>query len=282
MTEPKFIDTHGHVQFNAFADDHKEVISRTMKLGGWIVMPSTQIGISKRAVSLANEYEEGVYAAIGLHPAHLDPTRIDNNELSGDSDEGESFDPSLYEKLLGPKVVAVGEIGLDYWRRPKTTARREAYVAKQKEAFVSQLDFAHEHNLPVIIHCRVAFDDTYEIVKNHPISKRDIPGVIHSFTGEKKDLENFLHLGFMIAYNALIFILPHLPDVVAQTPIDRMVLETDSPYLTPPALEKDGGYVRNEPQNILLIAQEVSKLTDVSYEDILKETTQNARKLFNI
>lgn len=285
MTDPKFIDTHGHVQFNAFLKDGHEVVLRTLDKGGWIVIPGSQIDTSRRAVEYANKYPEGVYAAVGLHPLHLEETRVDTSELGG-GQEGfktrmEEFNRAQYENLVrsSGKVVAIGEIGLDYWRKPKTTARKEAYIAKQKDAFLQQLDFAVEHSLPVILHCRVAFDDMLTIVKDHPVTNSQTPpGVVHSFTGDADVLGKFLDLGYMIAYNALIFILPHLPDVVKKTPLNRMVLETDSPYLTPPSL----GERRNEPSNVLLIAQEIAKLTGISYEEILKETTQNARSLFNV
>lgn len=271
---PTFIDTHGHVQFNAFLNDYKEVIARTHKHGGWIVMPGTQIDTSRRATQVAKEYDEGVYAAIGLHPLHLEETRLDSYELA------EKFDRADYEQLLrsSDDVVAIGEIGLDYWRKPKTTARKEAYMQKQKDALVRQLDFASDYDLPVILHCRVAFDDMYEIVKNHAISKRGLPGVIHSFTGKQKDLDNFLGLGYYIAYNALIFTLPHLPEAVEATPIERMVLETDAPYLTPPVL----GDARNEPNNALITARHIAQLKNISYENVLEKTTGNARELFDI
>jgi len=279
------LDTHGHVQFNAFADDYREVIGRTVKQGGWIVMPGTQIDTSSRAIEVASQYEEGIYAAVGLHPSHLQETRLDTNELGG-GQEGfrtrtEEFDSAEYEKLVrsSDKVVAVGEIGLDYWRRPKTTARRAAYMQKQADAFTQQLDFAVEHKLPVILHCRVAFDDMLAIVKSHPIThSKTPPGVVHSFTGDVEVLTKFLALGYMIAYNALIFTLPHLPDAVRRTPLDRMVLETDSPYLTPPEL----GEVRNEPSNTLITAQYIAELKEIGLEKVLEQTTLNARELFKI
>ena len=281
---PKFIDTHGHGQFNAFREDGHEVVRRTMNAGGWIIVPSSQIDTSIRAVEYAEKYEEGVYAAVGLHPLHLEESRVDTSELGGGQDgfntRQEEYDRERYEKLLtSKKVVAIGEVGLDYWRKPKTKARREAYKAKQTGVFKAQLDLAHDHDLPVILHCRVAFSDMLEVVKDHSITKKlSLPGVVHSFTGDMDVLKNFLDLGYYIAYNALIFKLPHLLEVVRKTPLNRMVLETDSPYLTPPSL----GEVRNEPKNVLITAQYIAELRGISYDNVLTETTKNARELFKI
>ena len=281
---PKFIDTHGHVQFNAFREDGHDVVRRTIDAGGWIVIPSSQIDTSIRAIEYAEKYSEGVYAAVGLHPLHLEETRVDTSELGGGQDgfntRCEEYNRERYEKLLSsPKVVSIGEIGLDYWRKPKTKARREAYKAKQIDAFRAQLDLAYDHNLPVILHCRVAFSDMLQVVKDHPITKKlSPPGVVHSFTGDLDVLKDFLDLGYYIAYNALIFKLPHLPEVVQKTPLNRMVLETDSPYLTPPSL----GDVRNEPKNVLITAQYIAELQGVSYEKVLEETTKNAITLFRL
>ncbi len=281
---PKFIDTHAHVQFNAFRKDGHEVVRLTINAGGWLVIPGSQIDTSRRAVEYAEKYQEGVYAAVGLHPMHLEESRVDMSELGGGEDgfntRCEEYDREQYEKLLSsPKVVAIGEIGLDYWRKPKTKARREAYKAKQLAAFRAQLDLACDHDLPVILHCRVAFNDMLEVVKDHPITKKlSPPGVAHSFTGDTDALKEFLDLGYYIAYNALIFKLPHLQGAVRETPLNRIVLETDAPYLTPPSL----GEIRNEPKNVLITAHRIAELKGVPYDEVLEQTTKNAQKLFRL
>ena len=288
------IDTHGHVNFNAFKEDSSEVLRRTLKEGVWVVMPGSQLSTSKRAVEMAEQYKEGVYAAVGIHPIHLGKRKVDVLETESEEKDQESwhsfetreeeFDINEYRKLAQhEKTVAIGEVGLDYYYQPKGKARREEMRKKQKDILTQQIELALELDLPVIFHCRVAHIDMMlfieEIQKKHAGKLR---GVIHSYTGTTEEADKFMSLGMHIGFNGLIFKdVPALPDpkeVISHIPLDKIVLETDSPYLIPPQANTE----RNEPLHVKYVAEEVAQIKGLSVEEVSEATTRNAKNLFSI
>src|ERR1017187_9245242 len=151
--QPKYIDIHSHVNFTAFDADRDEVIRRALDNDTWVMNVGTQIDTSRKAVEMANQYEEGVYAIIGLHPIHTGASFHDAKELGVGGKEftsrGENFDKESYRKLLAdPKVVAIGECGLDYYRCT------EESISKQKKAFIEQIEIANEFKKPLMLHIR--------------------------------------------------------------------------------------------------------------------------------
>ena len=299
------IDTHAHLHFHSFRDDREEVIKRTLNEGISFVMPGTQIDTSRVGVELAEKLNDSrIYASIGLHPIHVNRDRVDEDEvglLEKFTARGEEFNKKDYEDLIkSDKVVAVGEIGLDYWRKPKTKVRKEEFVRRQKDTFIAQLDLAFEYKKPLILHCRVAHNDMIEILENHQIIKAvNHPGVIHSFTGNLQQLEKFLDMGFYIGVNGLVFKLPFVEDAVREAPLERIVLETDSPYLLPPLpavafasreLRRNGsakeGQIkdtdRNEPIFIKYTAQKIAEIKGLTFKEVETQTTKNAQILFGV
>lgn len=273
----ELIDTHAHLNFNAFKDDSEIVLRRSLEGGAWMINVGSQYSTSKRAVEMAERYKEGVYAAVGLHPIHLADgifkTKLDNEE-SVIPIENEEFDHDKYKELAkSPKVVAIGECGLDYYYRPKTTAKLERFKERQKEECLKQLDLAKELNLPVILHCRSAHNDLIELLRRHGEALR---GVVHCFTGNWREAQQYLEMGFYLGLNGIIFKLD-LTEVIEKTPFDRILLETDCPYLTPPP--EDG---RNEPLYVKHVAQRIAETRKLGYEEVSEITTQNAQKLFKI
>jgi len=281
---PKLIDTHGHVNFNAFKDDGKEVVQRALDRGIGIIMPGSQIDTSRRAVEYAEKFDHPyIKAAVGLHPIHLEDIEVDDSEVEGQAKfqtRKEEFRRAQYSDLLksSDKIVAIGEVGLDYWRLPEDTRN---YKMRQIDVLTTQLDLAHEYELPAILHCRKAHDDLISILENHPLTAKEQrihpPGVIHSYTGNKNQLNAFLALGYYIGYNGIIFKLS-LDKVIKETPLDRMLLETDSPYLIPPDAKMD----RNEPVNVEYVAERISQIKEVSIEEVARQTTENAKKVFRL
>src|SRR4030043_587901 len=161
-------DTHAHLNFNAYKKDCEEVIKRTLDNKIWMINIGSQYETSQRAIEIAEKYKEGIYAAIGLHPIHLSEgifkTRIDEEEIAFETRE-ENFDYEKYKELAkSPKVVAIGEIGLDYYYRPKTKIKLEQFKERQKEAFLKQIELAKELKLPIIFHCRMAHSDLISIL----------------------------------------------------------------------------------------------------------------------
>ena len=254
------IDTHAHLNFNAYKEDGLKVLQRSLDNDVWMINVGSQYPTSKRAVETAEKHREGLpagrqgaYAAVGLHPIHL---------------ETEAFDYEKYKELAkSKKVVAIGEVGLDY--KPEYALSKE----KQKSVLSQQLKLAEELGLPVIFHCRMAHEDLIKILSEN--SSRNF-GVVHCFTGTWKQAEKYLGMGLYFGFNGIIFKLK-LDEIIKKTPLDRILLETDCPYLTPP--QEDG---RNEPIFVKYVAEEIAKIKKLSYEEVAEITTQNAQKLFKI
>ena len=299
------IDTHAHLNFNAFRDDSSEVLKRTLENDMWVIMPGTQYETSKKAVEIAESASwrrGGVYAAVGLHPIHLGGQRkVDALETQSSPDSvgekesweefttrGEEFDVEKYRALAqNKKAVAIGECGLDYYYFPQSKVKREKIKEKQKETLQKQMDLADELGLPVILHCRVAHEDLIEMLEQRAKRKEmKIRGVVHCYTGTVEQVQKFMALGLLIGFNGLIFknvpALPNPKEVIASIPLDRIVLETDSPYLAPPQAGPPAGGERNEPLFVKYVAEEIARIKKLPFEEVAGATTQNARKLFEI
>lgn len=243
------IDTHAHLNFRDFKDDAADVARRSLAGGVWMINVGSQYSTSKRAVEMAEKYPEGVYAAIGLHPIHVQ----------------DGFEYEKYKKLAeSKKVVAIGEIGLDY------KSEYLPFKEKQKEVFLNQFNLAKELNLPVILHCRMAHDDLLASLEKWR-------GMVHCFTGTLEQAEKYLEMGLYLGFNGIIFKL-NLDEIIKKTPLDRILLETDCPYLTPPQ-EKNH---RNEPIFAKYVAEKIAEIKNLSYNKIVEMTTKNARDLFKI
>jgi len=283
------IDTHSHLNFKVYENDLNEVIKRTLENNVWMINVGTKYETSKQAVELAEKYNEGVYAAIGMHPIHINPVKnfkisngVKTDSWEGDMEKEEFEKAKYFELAKSNKVVAIGEIGLDYYYKPKTKTRLEQFKEKQKEVFVQQLDLAEELNLPVIIHCRMAHQDLINILKQ----KNQIKGAIHCFTGTLDEAQEYIKLGFYIGINGIIFKY-NIDETIKKISLDRILVETDCPYLTPlpaVALAKAGpeGYVRNEPIFIKHVIQKIADLRSASFQEVADKTTENAKRLFNI
>jgi TatD DNase family protein len=273
------IDTHAHLNFDTFKDDADEVIRRSLTNNIWMINVGTNFESSKKAVEIAEKYKKGVYAAIGLHPIDID----------------KGFGYEKYKNLaMSKKVVAIGEIGLDYWKKPKTKKKLAVFKEKQKEIFLKQLKLAKELNLPIIIHCRMALDDLLKILDNYLITKpfSHFLGVIHCFTGNWQQAKKFMEMGFYIGFNGIIFKKIegiNFTENIKRVPLDKILIETDCPYLTPPIRvnqrldpRKSASTIRNNPLGVKFIADYIAKIKNLNYEEIAEATTKNAKKLFQI
>jgi len=252
-------DTHCHLNSEELYQRLDEVLESAKKVG---VNKFLVIGWDKEssllAVELANKYPE-IYAAIGFHPTDID----------GVSEE--DFN-DVMSHINDPKVVAVGEIGLDYhW--VKDPIQRE----KQKEWFIKQINFANEHHKPISIHNREAFEDCLKILKEH---RPQYSGVMHCYSGSVELLKDVLDLGLYIGLDGpLTFTNAKTPkEVCEKVPLDRLLVETDSPYLSPHPLR---GTV-NEPKNIALVIDEITRIKGLSKKHILDVIYQNSCKLFHV
>ncbi len=268
-----FFDTHTHVNSTAYKDDTDETIKRALN-DTWMVNVGTQKDTSKSVVELSKKYPSGVFAAIGLHPAHT-YQQIEDPDQDNAKIAEESFDEDNYELLLSEKVVAIGECGLDYYRLPETD--RDVAIAKQKKSFVAQLNFASKHDLPVIIHCRDAYEDVLDILKSEFKNGR---GIIHSFTGDWITAKKFLDFNFYVALNGILAFdkTGRLAEVCKNLPSDKILIETDAPYLAPPPYRGK----RNEPAYVKHVAEKIAELRGETIEQVAEYTFNNACSIFGI
>ena len=256
------IDAHCHLQAEEFDGDRDAVIERCHTRGMQCLVVGNQLDDSQKAVALA-EAHEGLFAAVGLHPAFVGE---------------EEWDGEAFEKLLAhPRVVAVGEVGLDYYRLWADTPEEERAVKDaQKTLLTKQLSLARELRKPAVIHCRDAYDDLRKIIRGFP----DLPMMIHTFLGDADAAKQFLELGLSLSFSGIITFEDEDPvlEAVRVTPLDRMMIETDSPHLAPiPYRGK-----RNEPIFVEETAKKIAVLKGISVESVIEVTGENARKFFQL
>lgn len=275
MSDLKLFDVHTHTQFAAYVEDQDAVVQRALDAGVWMINVGTQKDTSANAVQTAHRFSEGVFVAVGLHPIHTEVSYHDTQELGGEkgfTSRGEKFDYQYYKILAeDKKVVAIGECGLDYYRL------EEQSKEQQKAAFGQQIQLAHEVKKPLMIHCRNAFEDLISVL--HASSfKLQAPGVIHFFSGSVANAEVLLEMGFYFSFGGVITFARDYDEVIHYIPIERILLETDAPYVTPVPFRGK----RNEPVCVVEVAKKMAELKNLSEEEIARITTQNARQLFRV
>ena len=274
------IDTHAHVNFGDFRDDADEVIRNAMENEIWMVNVGSDYKSSRKALELANKYEKGVYAAVGLHPVHI---------AAGGAEARpglpqEEFNYDIYEQLAKfEKTVAIGEIGLDYYHLDPSSDI-PAIKKRQKEVFAAQMELAVKNDLPVIIHCRQAHDDMLEILKdfrkeNKNFLPQDRPwGVMHCFSGDEDLAWEYFSLKLLVSFTGLITFSKQWDDLIRKLPNNKFMVETDSPYLTPEPFRGK----RNEPILVSYVAKRIAEIKNTDLEKIAEATTKNAREFFRI
>lgn len=284
---PKYIDIHSHVNFNAFDADREEVVKRAFQNDTWMINVGTQIDTSKSAVEIANKYEKGVYAIVGLHPIHTGASYHDKKELGEGGKEftsrGEVFDKDAYRELLKDlKVLGIGECGLDYYRMDPES------IEKQKKALVEQIELANEVGKPIMLHIRNnpsdksrnAYFDALEILKKHLNNGREIgaKGDVHFFAGGLPEAKAFLDFGFTLSFTGVITFTTDYDEVIKNTPLDMIMTETDCPYVTPaPHRGK-----RNEPMYVREVVKKIALLKGITEDEVATAIFANAQRVFNL
>ncbi|MEK9165472.1 MAG: TatD family hydrolase [Patescibacteria group bacterium] len=296
-------DTHSHLNFKAFADDCQTVIKNSLKQGMFLNIVGSQFLTSKRAVEIANEFRnDPVYATVGLHPSHVGNSKfkIQNSKLQfkiqNCKDEGQEvhrWDYEKYKKLaVDQKVVAIGETGLDYYR---TTDNH----AVQKQIFLEHIKLAAELKKPLIIHCRPskntfsakgrpasgwdAYFDLIDILNQKlRVTSYKLQGVVHCFLANWPIAKQLLDLNLYISFTGIITyknIDDYLIDAIKKIPLERIMIETDSPYLTP---EPHRGKKRNEPLYVEYVARKIAEIKGIDGKIVIDATTKNGKNLFDI
>ncbi len=289
---PKYIDIHSHINFTAFDADRNEVIQRALDNDTFVINVGTQIDTSRKAVAMANEYPEGVYAIIGLHPIHTGASYHDEKELGEGGKEftsrGEIFDKNAYRELLkDPKVIAIGECGLDYYRCDADS------ISKQKRAFIEQIELANEFNKPLMLHIRNnlkqeliagkedekfilpnSYFDALDLLKEHSKVKGDV----HFFAGNWDEAKAFLDFGFTLSFTGVITFTEDYDEVLRNTPLDMIMTETDSPYVTPTPYRGK----RNEPSYVREVVKKIAKIKNLPEAEVAQTIIKNAERVFGL
>ena len=250
-------DTHVHLNSDMYKEDLDEVIKRATEVK---VTKMAVIGFdalsNTRAIELAEKFDF-IYAVVGFHPS--------DSRTATEEDW-----PVLKEQLKHPKVVALGEIGFDYYWDT-------SFNDVQTAVFKKQLEIAKEMDIPIVVHMRDSVDDTYEVLKEFG---HGLTGVMHCFSGDVKMMHKFLDLGFYIGLDGPVtFKNAHsVHDLAREVPIERLVIETDGPYLTPAPYRGK----RNEPAYVKYIAEKIAEIKGLSYEEVCRHTSENGMKLYRI
>ncbi|OHA27324.1 MAG: hypothetical protein A3C06_00535 [Candidatus Taylorbacteria bacterium RIFCSPHIGHO2_02_FULL_46_13] len=269
--EPQYIDIHAHLNFSAFDADREEVVKRTLEANTAVINVGTQKDTSVKAIEIAKQYPGKMFATIGLHPIHTSKSYHDKQELGEGGAEftsrGEQFDMEYYKKLAqDPSVVAIGECGLDYFRLEADTKEQ------QRKAFIEQIELANTVDKPLMLHIRNAYQDAYEILKTHA----KVPANLHFFAGTIEEAKLFLDLGLTFSFTGVITFARSYDEVIKYLPLDRIMTETDAPYVTPaPHRGK-----RNEPRFVSYVAEKIAVIKELDAESVKKTLVSNAVRVF--
>lgn len=261
----RYIDAHSHLQFEQFAHDEEKILEEMQKNGIAAIVVGIDFASSRKALVLAEKYKN-LYAAIGLHPNHAT----------------EGYDISYYRALaMHPKVVAVGECGLDFFRPLEVN---EEVEEKQKELFKQQVAFAAEFNKPLIIHCRPskgtmdAYQDLIQILTEAKEEHPNLRGDVHFFVGGLKEADALIRLGFTLSFTAVITFARDYDEVIKAIPLANILAETDAPYVAPAARRGE----RNDPIAVIDVARTIADIRGEDPETVRQTLLANAQKLFSL
>lgn len=280
----KYIDIHSHLGFEDYGKDLKEVIDRMQKEGVATISVGADFSSSADAVKVASE-NENVWACIGLHPAEK---------------RDETFDEEKYEELLkSPKVVAIGECGLDYYSLKSQVeslkhdeggekiqdSSFENEKERQIQIFKKQIELAIKYDKPLMLHIRngadykTAFEDAFSILESYKISPESrLRGNIHFFTGKLAQAQKFIDLGFTISFTGLITYIQDFNKTIKAVPLDKIHAETDAPYVAPVPHRGE----RNEPTYVIEIVKKIAEIRGEDFEKVRLQLLENTKKLFDI
>lgn len=262
----EFFDSHCHLDDDRFNEDREILIEEIKKADiTKFVSAGYSIKGSKKGIELAKKYEY-IYTTCGISPNDI-PQNEENLWKSI-----EEIRNLVNENIKYKKIVAIGEIGLDYYWE-KDLQRREL----QKQAFIKQIEMANEFDLPIVIHTREAVMDTIEILKKNKVNKR---GIFHCCPLNRELVKEALKLGFYISFAGPVTFKnsKNANEIIEMVPNDKMLIETDSPYLAPEPVRG----TRNDPRNVKYIAQKIADVKGVSLEEVAKITYQNAKTIFGM
>lgn len=261
--ELQTIDTHSHFNLHQFEHDLLGSILRMQTLGVGTITVGIDLPTSDHAMRLAQEHQS-IWACVGQHPTEW----------------YKEFDEAEFRKLLQePRVVAVGECGIDYYREKDRGA-----IIKQKELFLQQIRLAHEFNLPLMLHIRPqegtmdAYEEALLMLEEYKKTWGEMRGTAHFFVGTKGIAQRLLDLGFHISFSGVITFVKEYEELVSFVPLERILPETDAPFATP--VPHRG--TRNQPEYVLEVVSKIAEIKGISFEETQKRLLENSKNLFNL
>jgi len=269
----KYIDIHCHLDFPDYSTEFAEVLERMKEKEVGAITIGTDLESSKKAVKIA-ENNENIWACIGIHPDEA--VSVPSPEQGeGYAKRGVGFSEEVFGTLVqSPKVVAIGECGLDYFRLDKDPAFAELQRGKQKKLFIQQIEFALRHNKPLMLHCRNSYDDVLDILERY----ENLRGNAHFFAGNIEQAKRFLDLGFTMSFTGVITFTHDYDEVIKFLPISSIMSETDAPFVAPvPHRGK-----RNEPGYVVEVVKKMAEIRGENEEFLQLEILKNAKRVFGL
>ena len=275
----RIFDCHTHIHFPAYDLDRDEVIKRAQAAGVKMVCVGTQTSTSESAIKLAQKYSNDIWATVGFHPSHV------NQNWHHDSEEQKETAPEKFdiEKLRNlakhPKVVAIGECGLDYYRLNQEAEIRNQEKARQKDALLAQIEIAAELKKPLMLHVRPSkgADDAYEDLLAL-LSRAKAARVIHFYGGVLEITKKFVERGFYFTFGGVVTFTEDYDEVIKYIPLKQILLETDAPYVAPTPYRGK----RNEPAYIIETAKKISAIKNMEYDEVCETTFLNTLTALNL
>jgi len=274
-----FFDSHTHLNLAAFDEDREEIIKKTLEQGVFMINIGTCYETSKKAVEIAQQYEN-CWATVGLHPSHTIPMKIDKSELAINTkeniSEAETFNGKFELLLKEQKVIAIGECGLDYsYLKNFSEKDRIKYKKTQEEEFRKQIQVAKKYNLPLSLHIRDLYEKALIILEEE---KYEGGAVFHFFTGKIDQAQKILEKGFYLGFSGIITYSEIMNDVIKAAPLEKILIETDAPYVAPVPYRGD----RNEPIYVKEVAKKIAQIKKLPLKKIEESTFENTLRLFGI
>lgn len=278
----KIFDAHTHINFPAYDSDREAVIERARAVGVKMITVGTNLETSRSAIAVAEKYPHDIWATVGFHPDHIavgDEWYHDKNETAQAAPE--QFDAGAFRQLAAhPRVVAIGECGLDYFRIMNNEL---GIKERQREVFLQQVTIAQEAQKSLMIHCRPSrgTDDAYlDLVPIIHNSQFLIPNVVHFFVGSKDIAKKLLNLGCSFTFGGVITFVRDYDEVIKYIPLENILLETDAPYVTPEPYRSADRRRRNEPVYVVEVAKKMAEIRGIGVEGVVEQTTKNIERIF--
>jgi TatD DNase family protein len=274
-----FFDSHTHLNLAAFDKDREEIIKKALGQGVFVINIGTCYETSKKAIEIAQQYKN-CWATVGLHPSHTIPMKIDKSELAidtkGNISKAETFNEKFELLLKEPKVIAVGECGLDYSYLKNFSEKDQIkYKKTQEEEFRKQIQKAKKYNLPLSLHIRDLYEKALIILEEEKYKGQ---AVFHFFTGKIDQAQKILQKGFYLGFSGIITYSEIMNDVIKDAPLEKILIETDAPYVAPIPYRGN----RNEPIYVKEVAKKIAQIKKLPLKEIEEATFKNTLRLFTL